>query len=92
MKPKVKHKRRGRTDRSRISTSHQVTIPVDVLRQTGMDVGDTVRFEAEPGGTVRLVKVDLAGVDDEPFDALIGSMPGLSSAFDLDAERDAWAR
>lgn len=84
MERKVKHKRRGRTDRSRISAKHQITIPVDVLRETGLDVGDTVRFEAA-GGAVRLVRVD-----DEPFDALIGSMPGLSAAFDLDAERDAW--
>lgn len=86
MTSKVKPGRRGRTDRSRISAKHQVTIPVDVLRQTGLGVGDSVRFETEAGGVVRLVKVD------DPLEALIGTMPGLSAAFDLDAERDAWAR
>ncbi len=81
---KVKGNRRGRTDRSRISSKHQVTIPVDVLRRAGLAEGDVVRFECEPGGTVRITKVN------DPAEALIGSMPGLSAAFDLDADRESW--
>jgi len=38
---------------SRISSKHQVTLPVDTLKRTGLKVGDEVAIEAE--GADRIV-------------------------------------
>jgi len=47
----VKDRRRGAT---RISAKHQVTIPVDALRQAGLEVGERVVAHADGPGRVVL--------------------------------------
>lgn len=67
MAPKVK-RRKGH---SRVSRKHQVTIPVDALREAGLDAGDEVRVEVRRPGEVTLVQA----VD--PIDQFAGSMTGI---------------
>jgi len=43
---------------TRLSTKHQVTIPVDALRSAGLGPGDTLRVEASGAGRVVLTRVD----------------------------------
>jgi bifunctional DNA-binding transcriptional regulator/antitoxin component of YhaV-PrlF toxin-antitoxin module len=80
MLPKVK-RRRGVT---RVSSKHQVTIPVDALREAQVSPGDELQVRADgPGRLILTVPV-------EPLEAVIGSAPGLSAATDLQALRDEW--
>jgi bifunctional DNA-binding transcriptional regulator/antitoxin component of YhaV-PrlF toxin-antitoxin module len=55
--------------RSRISSKHQVTIPVAAFRQAGFSAGDLVRVEASGAGRVVLTKVD------DLVDRYSGSLP-----------------
>lgn len=55
MAKKVKGPSAGR---SRISSKHQVTIPVSAFRRAGFAAGDLVRVEAAGAGRVVLTKVD----------------------------------
>ena len=55
MSEKVKRLAAGR---SRISSKHQVTIPVSAFRRAGFAAGDLVRVEADGAGRVVLTKVD----------------------------------
>jgi bifunctional DNA-binding transcriptional regulator/antitoxin component of YhaV-PrlF toxin-antitoxin module len=55
---------------SLISRKNQVTLPVDALRQAGLEPGDDVRVRAAGRGRLELVRVDdlveeFAGVFDE---------------------------
>jgi bifunctional DNA-binding transcriptional regulator/antitoxin component of YhaV-PrlF toxin-antitoxin module len=43
---------------TRLSRKHQVTIPVDALRNAGLGPGDTLRVEADGAGKVILTRVD----------------------------------
>ena len=83
MTKKVKVRRRGHT---RVSSKHQVTLPVAALAQAHIGVGDELRVEVEGDGSLRLIRA----VD--PLEALIGSMPGLERATNLQALRDEWER
>jgi bifunctional DNA-binding transcriptional regulator/antitoxin component of YhaV-PrlF toxin-antitoxin module len=47
----VKDRRRGAT---RISSKHQITIPVDALRDAGLEIGDRVVAHAEGPGRLVL--------------------------------------
>jgi bifunctional DNA-binding transcriptional regulator/antitoxin component of YhaV-PrlF toxin-antitoxin module len=49
----VKHRRRGRT---RISSKHQATLPVDALRQAGLKPGDELVVEAAGAGRIVLTR------------------------------------
>jgi bifunctional DNA-binding transcriptional regulator/antitoxin component of YhaV-PrlF toxin-antitoxin module len=82
MTPKVKRKR-GIT---RVSTKHQITIPVDALKDAHVLPGDELRVTADGRGRLILTAVD------DPLEALIGSAPGLSAETDLQALRDEWAQ
>jgi len=80
----VKATRKGRGNSSRLSSKHQVTIPVDVLREVGLKVGDELVFNVE-GKTINITKkrVDLL--------EWIASLNGLYDGYDFAAERaDAW--
>jgi bifunctional DNA-binding transcriptional regulator/antitoxin component of YhaV-PrlF toxin-antitoxin module len=55
---------------SLISRKNQVTLPVDALREAGLEPGDDVRVRAAGRGRLELVRVDdlveeFAGVFDE---------------------------
>lgn len=43
---------------TRLSTKHQVTIPVDALRSAGLGPGDALKVEANGAGRVVLTRVD----------------------------------
>jgi AbrB family looped-hinge helix DNA binding protein len=75
--------RRGIT---RVSRKNQVTLPVAALRQAHVKPGDELRVIVDEQGRLVLVPVE------DPLEALIGSMPGVSAAADLEALRDEWAR
>ena len=80
----VRATRKGRKTTSRLSSKHQVTIPVDVMREVGFKVGDELVFNIE-GKKVIVTKkrVDLL--------EWIASLNGLYDGYDFAAERaDAW--
>ena len=76
--------RRGRSSTSRISSKHQVTIPVEVLRQTNFEIGDVVEFEIKEDGSVAIKKT----APDNPFRALAGIAGDAYVGFDLQKERE----
>jgi len=80
----VKATRKGRGNSSRLSSKHQVTIPVDVMREAGLKVGDEVVFKVEDNQVVISKKrVDLL--------EWIASLNGFYDGYDFAAERaDAW--
>jgi AbrB family looped-hinge helix DNA binding protein len=85
----VKVNRRGRTSTSRISTQHQVTVPVDILRAVGLEAGDTVKFEIKDGE----IAITPEKNADHPLALLIGAGEGVYDDFDLAKEREAmWPR
>lgn len=83
MVTKVKARRRGVT---RVSSKNQITLPVAALAQAHLGPGDRVRVEFVQDGVLRLVR------DDDPLAELIGAIPGISAAADLEAMRDEWER
>jgi bifunctional DNA-binding transcriptional regulator/antitoxin component of YhaV-PrlF toxin-antitoxin module len=87
MAPKVKDRRvprrRGVT---RVSSKNQVTLPVAALAAAHLGPGDSIRVEVIADGVLQLVR------EHDPMAALIGSVPGLSAAADLEAMRDEWER
>ena len=85
----VKVTRRGRTSTSRISTQHQVTVPVDILRAIGLEAGDTVKFEIKDGAIAMAAEKN----PDHPLGQLIGAGFGVYDDFDLANERESmWPR
>lgn len=69
-----------------MSSKHQVTIPVDALKEAHVQPGDQLRVIADGRGRLILTVVD------DPLEALIGSAPGLAAATGLQALRDEWER
>ena len=94
MNSKVKAKeakavRRGRKSTSRISTKHQVTVPVDILRAIGLEAGDTVKFAIKHGE----IAITPEKLVDHPLGPLIAVGGGIYDGFDLAQEREAmWQR
>ena len=85
----VKVVRRGRTSTSRISTKHQVTVPVDILRAICLEAGDRVKFEIKDGE----IAITPEKLVDHPLGLLIGAGEGIYDGFDLAQEREAmWPR
>jgi bifunctional DNA-binding transcriptional regulator/antitoxin component of YhaV-PrlF toxin-antitoxin module len=80
----VKQTRRGRSSTSRISSKNQVTIPVEILRQTNFEIGDEVEFEVRVDGSVAITKT--APIN--PFEALAGIAGDSYRGFDLQKERE----
>ena len=80
---KARQLRRGVT---KLSSKHQVTLPVTALRQAGVGVGDELRVEAAGDGRLMLVR------ERDSLDELIGSAPELAGLVDLQALRDEWER
>jgi bifunctional DNA-binding transcriptional regulator/antitoxin component of YhaV-PrlF toxin-antitoxin module len=76
--PKVK----GQT---KVSSKHQVTIPVDALRDARLRSGDVLRVEADGAGRVVLTRVDeLLG----RYSGCVASGGRLREA--VDGLRDEW--
>ncbi len=86
-KPAVKQQRRGRSSTSRISAKHQVTIPVEVLRNSNLMIGDEVEISVNESGVVEVKKV----APYNPFQALADAMGDTYIGFDLEKERaESW--
>jgi bifunctional DNA-binding transcriptional regulator/antitoxin component of YhaV-PrlF toxin-antitoxin module len=75
--------RAGRTTTSRISSQNQVTIPVEVLRNSNLVTGDEVEFIINDQGVVEVKKV----VPYNPFQALANAAGDTYIGFDLEEER-----
>ena len=85
--PAVKQQRRGRSSTSRISAKHQVTIPVEVLRNSNLSIGDEVEIIVNESGVVEVKKV----LPFNPFQALADAMGDTYVGFDLEKERaESW--
>ena len=79
-----KARRKGRGNSSRLSSKHQVTIPVDVLREVGLKVGDELVFSVEGS------RIVLASKRQDLLDWIAG-FEGIYDGYDFAAERaDAW--
>lgn len=74
-------RRRGHT---RLSAKHQVTLPVDVVREGGLEPGDEFRVELDASGAILLRRV--GGWIDEFSGALSGVWPRGA----LEDLRDEW--
>lgn len=83
----IKQQRRGRSSTSRISAKHQVTIPVEVLRNSNLVIGDEVEISINGSGAVELKKV----APYNPFQALADAAGDTYIGFDLEKERaESW--
>jgi bifunctional DNA-binding transcriptional regulator/antitoxin component of YhaV-PrlF toxin-antitoxin module len=80
---KDRERRRGRT---RVSSKHQITLPVAALAEAHIDVGDEIVVEVTGDGRLSLTR------ERNRFEKWIGSAPGLSAAADLESLRDEWER
>lgn len=78
---KVKRNRRGFT---RISSKHQVTIPVAALRGAGLEPGDDLRVRAAGTGRVVLER------DEEILGRHAGKLTGVYPPGELDELRREW--
>lgn len=47
-----------RRNQTKVSSKHQVTIPVGVFRTAGLEPGDTLRVEADGAGRVVMTRID----------------------------------
>lgn len=94
MAPKVKAKkaeqsqparaiRRGRKSTSTISSKNQVTLPVDILRASGLKPGETVSFEILDGKILMTHNEDST----HPFAESIRVAGSIYEKFDLKKER-----
>ena len=87
-KIKAPLKRAGRTSTSRLSSKNQLTVPVDILRRVGLEVGDEVEFAVNNAGFIEVTKI---GTHNKLLD-LAGTFSDIFDDFDLEAERDSWDR
>jgi bifunctional DNA-binding transcriptional regulator/antitoxin component of YhaV-PrlF toxin-antitoxin module len=85
--PVVKKQRRGRSSTSRISAKHQVTIPVEVLRNSNLVIGDEVEITVNENGVVEVKKVAPINA----FQAVADEIGDAFNGFDWEKERaQAW--
>ena len=71
----------------RISAKRQVTIPVEVLRNSNLVIGDEVEITVNENGVVEVKKV--APIN--PFQALADAAGDTYIGFDLERERaESW--
>jgi len=72
---------------SRLSSKHQVTIPVRVLREAGLAAGDEVVIRASAPGRIELERAD------DLVDRYAGCLPaGTYPPGYLEQLRDEWRR
>lgn len=69
---------------TRVSSKHQVTIPVSALRDARLQSGDVLRVEADGAGRVVLTRVD------ELLDRYRGCVAGGGLRAAIDGLRDEW--
>lgn len=86
MSEKVKVKRRRARRPGRISTKHQVTIPVAQLEEAGLAPGDEVEFVVTSPGRIEIRRPR------SRFESVIGTVPHLEDYVDIDELRNEWER
>ena len=83
-KPGARSPRKGRISSSRLSAKNQVTVPIEISRAVGFEVGDQLHFKIEDGRVV--IEKDKPKILE-----LAGVLNGLYRTFDLAEERkSAW--
>jgi AbrB family looped-hinge helix DNA binding protein len=82
-------RRKGYT---RLSSKHQVTIPLAVVERTGIKPGDELRVEAEDGRIVLQPERSLGERRRAAIQKVAGSFSGLYPPGYLDKLRDEWER
>jgi bifunctional DNA-binding transcriptional regulator/antitoxin component of YhaV-PrlF toxin-antitoxin module len=83
---KVDEPRPRRRGFTRLSSKHQATIPVDALREAGLEPGDELRVTSPGPGKLLLERAE------DSLDALRGSLTGVFGPGFLDELRDEWER
>ena len=81
MSKEVRKRRRGTT---RISSKHQVTIPVEALRAAGLRPGDVLEVAVVEPGQVALRRAE------NPYRRFAGSLTGVYPVGYLDEVRAEW--
>ena len=71
---------------ARLSSKHQVTIPVAILRQARIQAGDDLELVAAEDGRIVVTRAH------DALEDFIGDLPGLSEATNLEKLRDEWER
>jgi bifunctional DNA-binding transcriptional regulator/antitoxin component of YhaV-PrlF toxin-antitoxin module len=85
---RVKPRRAGYT---RLSPKHQVTIPIGVVAETGVEIGTEFAVRAEPDGRIVLHPVDdLQKRRLRAIEQTAGSLKGVWRPGDLERLRDEW--
>ena len=69
---------------SRVSSKNQVTLPVEVLRASGIEVGDLLFARAAGPGSIVLERPEAT------LEAIAGSMSGIYQGFSIDELRNEW--
>jgi bifunctional DNA-binding transcriptional regulator/antitoxin component of YhaV-PrlF toxin-antitoxin module len=87
VKEKVKLARRGRKSTSKLSIKNQLTVPVDILRQVGIQAGDEVEFSVNGAGFI-----EVRTVEENHLMSLPEKYGYLFQGFDLAKERQSWNR
>jgi len=78
---KVKDRRHGAT---RISSKHQITIPVDALRAAGLEVGERVVARSDGPGRVILER------EHDVLAEFSGALTGVYSRDEIERLRNEW--
>jgi AbrB family looped-hinge helix DNA binding protein len=82
-------RRRGHT---RISARHQVTIPSEVLRESGLQPGDEVQIEVDRAKRIVVTRAIDVEARRKAIIETAGSMTGVYPPGYLDRLRDEWER
>ncbi len=77
----VKDRRRGA---AKISSKHQITLPVDAMRAAGLEVGERVIARADGPGRVVLER------EEDVLGEFAGRLTGHYSSKELDNLRSEW--
>jgi bifunctional DNA-binding transcriptional regulator/antitoxin component of YhaV-PrlF toxin-antitoxin module len=81
-------RRRGFT---RLSSRHQVTLPLAVVRQLELEPGDELRVEADGAGRIVLSRPKTTADERRAAIAEVaGTLPGVWEPGDLNRLRDEW--
>lgn len=68
-----------------VSRKHQVTIPVDALREAGLEPGDRLAARVDAPGQIVLERVD------DPLERSIGSLTGVYDREEFERmRREEW--
>jgi AbrB family looped-hinge helix DNA binding protein len=73
----------------KVSSKNQITIPVDVMREAGLEPGDNVTIRATGHGEIAL---ETAEARVSKVRKYAGRFSGIYKPGDLDALRDEWER